>query len=75
MDVPWIYDAWGHLGYVFILWGTLSLARKQRRGWILRGIGEAVWVVLGFVMGFTSMWFWGIVFLGLEVYGWYNWRE
>jgi hypothetical protein len=75
MDIPFIYDATGHVGYAFLLLGMVLLAMKNRWGWVCRFVGEVVWVILGFAMGFSAMWFWGLIFLGIEVYGFWNWSR
>lgn len=47
-------DVWGHFGYTFIAMGMVALSLKIKWGWLLRLIGELVWVALGFHLGLTS---------------------
>ena len=69
------HDFFGHIGYVFILAGMLALARQHISGWILRLVGEGIWTGIGFSMGMTSMWSWGIVFMCIDSYAFYHWRR
>lgn len=68
-------DLFGHLGYIFIFLGTLFLARKNKFGWFLRFTGEAIWTAIGFYMGLTSIWGWGIVFMSIDIYAYLKWRK
>lgn len=68
-------DLFGHIGYFFILLGLLFLARQNRLGWFLRLIGEVIWVALGVKMGMTSIWLWGLIFMSIDVYAYFKWRE
>lgn len=69
------YDAFGHIAYLFIIAGMIHLTLKLRIGWIMRLIGELMWVVLGFLMGYTSIWLWGSVFVLIDLYGFIKWKE
>lgn len=68
-------DMLGHFGYLWILTGMLLLAQKSDMGWPVRLIGEAIWLVVGLILGMSSIWFWGIIFMFLDAYGWWKWRR
>jgi len=65
----------GHIGYCFLALGTLLVARKIMIGWPLRMIGEVFWAIAGFMLALSSIWFWCILFLCLDVYGYYSWNK
>ena len=73
--VPVWADICGHIGYAFVALGMYFLAKKNIWGWICRWIGEMIWLVVGALIGMTSMWTWGILFLFIEAYGFYSWRK
>lgn len=66
-------DLIGHVGYILLVTGTALVASKRRYGWIFRIFGEAIWVALGVVLGLTSVWFWGTVFLMIDFSGYIKW--
>ena len=66
-------DLWGHVGYALLGFGMYLLAIKSIWGWISRFAGEVIWLVIGYVIGMTSMYTWGVFFLFMEVYGLYSW--
>lgn len=63
----------GHIGYLFIIFGMLLLAEQNTYGWVMRAIGEAIWLVVGIRMQMSSMWFWAVIFILLDIYGFYQW--
>lgn len=68
-------DFWGHIGYIFILIGMILLTRKNIWGWVCRFIGEVVWLLVGLSMGMSSIWFWGSIFLVIDVVGFLKWKR
>lgn len=73
--VPELLDFFGHVGYLFIGLGIILLARKNILGWISRAVGEAVWLGIGFALGMSSIWIWSSLFLLMEGYGFWSWRQ
>ena len=73
--IPFWADVLGHIGYVFIALGMILLAKKSIWGWVCRWIGQLTWLVIGIVIGMSSIWSWGLVFLFIEAYGFYSWRK
>jgi len=70
-----VADIFGHIGYLFIAVGLILLAQKSIFGWIFRIIGEMIWAVVGICIGMSALWFWGIIFLCLDVRGFIKWRK
>jgi hypothetical protein len=70
---PVIADYVGHISYSFVALGLLLLARKNILGWVCRFIGEVGWLLIGWAINMSSLWFWGSIFLVLEVYGFQSW--
>ena len=68
-------DLIGHLFYAIILAGNRFLARQSIIGWPLRFVGEFGWVAIGFYIGMTSIWTWGLIFAGYDLYGYYSWKK
>lgn len=66
-------NAVGHIGYIFIVMGMLLLAEQNTYGWAFRAIGEVLWLVVGIRMRLSSIWFWALVFIGLDIYGFTSW--
>ena len=66
-------DVCGHVAYLFLVAGMVLLTRKNLWGWACRFIGEIGWVVIGFIMGMTSIWLWGLVFMCIDIKGFYEW--
>ena len=69
------FDAAGHIAYFFIALGMFYLARQQKIGWAFRFAGELGWFTIGILMGMTSIWMWGLLFLYIDVKGYFTWRE
>ena len=68
-------DLLGHIGYLFVALGIFFLGQHNKIGWLLRFVGEAVWIVIGFAIGMTSIWVWGFVFCALDLRGYYVWKQ
>lgn len=63
-------DLIGHGAYLSLIAGMALIARGRRGGWALRVIGDATWVVLGAVLGLTSVAIWGLMFTLLDIAAW-----
>ncbi len=68
-------DAFGHVFYAIIMIGMFQIGRDRALGWALRFAGDTGWCVLGVMMGMTSIWIWGILFLTIDVIGWRRCRS
>ena len=68
-------DALGHVGYAAIVVGHAMLARwRSPWGFVLRIVGELVWLGLGVALGLTSVWFWSGMFVVIDAAGFARWR-
>lgn len=68
-------DLFGHLSYAAIFVGMLLLSRESNAGWLVKAVGDGGWVVLGVVMGMSSIITWGAFFVLLDLAGWLAWRQ
>lgn len=68
-------DLLGHIGYVFLILGQWLLTKKSAAGWLVRLGGQAIWIVLGILLGLTSCVIWGIVFVVLDIQGYKEWKR
>jgi hypothetical protein len=68
-------DFSGHLFYASLFLGMLLLQAKDYRGWALRFIGEAGWIGIGFIIGYSSIILWGFAFMAVDVLGYSTWRK
>jgi hypothetical protein len=66
-------DILGHIGYLFLAAGMFLLARKNICGWLLRFVGETIWLYVGYLVEMSSIWSWGLLFLCMEIYGFKSW--
>jgi hypothetical protein len=66
-------DLLGHVGYALITVGMYFLAKREKLGWVFRFTGEAIWVAVGLMLGMSSIWAWGFLFLGIDCYGYRKW--
>ncbi len=67
-------DVLGHVATIFLIMGLVFVGRKNHIGWLLRIVGEVLWIALGMHMGMTSIWVWGIVFTAISYHHWRNWK-
>jgi len=65
-------DAIGHIAYGILMLGTYLMTRGQRIGWLLRAVGDLIWAALGAVLGLTCVVGWCLVFVVLDVLGYYK---
>ena len=68
-------DLLGHAGYAILTVGMFLIAHKKISGWIVRAASVLILIFVGFAIGLTSMWAWGFLFFGMEVYGYRTWRK
>lgn len=68
-------DILGHISYVFLAAGQFCITHKKRAGFFLRWVGEAGWLYIGIKLSMSSIWLWGILFGGIEMYGLWKWRR
>lgn len=68
-------DIVGHIGYLFTAVGLVLLRQKNKKGWIVRLIGEVIWTLLGVYMQMSSIWLWGLIFIVVDLSGYEEWRR
>ena len=68
-------DAWGHAGYLLIFAGMFLLGRKAKLGWVSRFLGDGIWCGVGMVLGMTSIWLWGLLFMFNDVMSFRRWSK
>lgn len=68
-------DLLGHAAYFTIFVGQFMLTKKSQVGWIVRAVGDVAWMILGFVMGLTCVWMWGVLFLFNDYRGYKAWQD
>jgi len=66
------YDTLGHVFYASLALGMILLVRGSPWGWVFRLIGELGWMVLGIVIGFSSIVVWGAIFIAVDCVGVYH---
>lgn len=70
-----VIDLLGHFGYILIFLGMIGIRYKNPYGWALRFLGELVWVSIGFQLGLTSIWIWGLVFMLVDFWAFVQWQD
>lgn len=68
-------DFVGHIGYGCLVAGSVLLARRKSSGWLLRVSGDAIWLVLGVVMGYSSIYVWSAIFAVADTLGYRHWKR
>lgn len=65
----------GILGFATNVWANLLLARLNETGWAVRLIANVLWLAYGLAIFSLANILSSIVFAGINVYGWRNWRR
>lgn len=68
-------DVFGHISYLFLVGGVFLLSKKNKYGWLCHILGGSGWTIIGFMANYTSLWFWGIIFLILDSRGYWLWTK
>jgi hypothetical protein len=66
-------DIAGHFAYVFLAVGAYLLGKKNKWGWVCHMAGGLAWIIIGVLMGWTSIWMWGILFMFIDIKGFWTW--
>ena len=67
-------DFFGYWGYFFIFAGLYYIGAKEPAGWFMRLFGETIWIILGFILGVSSIWVGGLAFVALDFYNLQKWK-
>jgi len=70
-----IVDILGHLCYIAMIIGTILIALRRRAGWLFEAAGAAGLILVGLMLGMTSIWIWNVVFVVGYSYGWLRWKN
>ena len=68
-------DLIGHVAYGAVFGGMWLVSRKQISGWVIKGVGDVVWVAIGWQLGMTSIVVWASAFAAMDAWGYYKWRR
>lgn len=68
-------DLLGHLTFMLAVVGTFLIGRRYRIGWAFRCTADVSFLVLGCLLGLSSMIVWGFAFLGTDLFGWRRWKS
>lgn len=70
-----LVDAFGHAAYALVVLGQLFIARKNKKGFVARVIGEAVLLYIGYLLSMSHIMVWCGVFIIMDLYGLWNWSK
>ena len=68
-------DFLGHVAYFFILLGTYLISKKKVYGWVVKIIGDIIWLILGIYLGLSSIWVWEFGFIITALYAIKSWNK
>jgi nicotinamide riboside transporter PnuC len=68
-------DFIGHISYLFLTIGIYLLSKHNKLGWIFSSVCQLGWIFIGFWINMTSLWTWAMLFLLMNLYGYFKWSE
>ena len=68
-------DLFGYFGYGSIFLGQYLLTKKIAHGWILRIIGDLIWLSIGIQMGMSSIVVGSVVGILIDTIGAFRWKN
>ena len=66
-------DIIGHFLMVGMLAGKWLVAHKHRTGWLVWACAAFGWIILGYVLGLTSLMAWNVLYVAFYLYSWRLW--
>ena len=63
-------DALGFVAFIFVAWGMYDLSSQRARGWLIRMVGDVMWLGLGIWLGFWSITIFMTIFAVVDLRGW-----
>ena len=70
-----ITEAIGIVGSIANIWGNLLIAQKSERGWVVRLLGNALWIAFGILTLSVANLVNSSLFAVTNVYGMVQWRR
>lgn len=66
-------DIAGHLGYLLSVLGTFFVSKKDRNGFLLRILGDTIWLAIGIWLNMSSIIVWSCIFLYVDYRAYKKW--
>lgn len=70
---PW--ELFGWLAFAVNVWGNLALTSLSVRGWVIRLVANALWLVYAARVGATALLANHVLFAVINLYGWWRWSR
>lgn len=68
-------DLLGWVATAIVIFGTCLLYNKKKSGWLIRVVGNTLWVIVGFMLGMTSIIACEGTFILVDTIGYLKWRK
>ncbi|MEK0325350.1 MAG: nicotinamide mononucleotide transporter [Nitrosopumilus sp.] len=68
-------DFIGWIATAIVIFGTCLLSQKKKSGWLIRVVGNVLWVVVGFMTGLTSIIACEGTFILVDMIGYFKWKK
>lgn len=65
----------GWLAFALNVWGNLALTTKDIKGWIIRLVANAAWIIYSFYVFAWPLFVNHIAFAGINIVGWVRWAR
>ncbi|MFH0832083.1 MAG: nicotinamide mononucleotide transporter [archaeon] len=65
----------GWISNIFFIAGAFSIARKNRFGFYVNGLGNMGYIIQGVMLKITSLWAISFILVCLNVYGLFCWKK
>lgn len=72
---PCAQEAIGLAGFAANVAGNMLLAHKSQRGWGIRILSNILWLIYAGKSQSFAMAANGVTFMGINIYGWWTWRN
>ncbi len=68
-------DTLGWIATAIVIFGTCLLTDQKKAGWMVRVVGNTLWVIVGFMLGMTSIIACEGTFILVDTIGYFKWRK
>ena len=65
----------GWLGFIFIIYGYFLNAKKTINCFVVWAVGNLLFIMYGILISSYPMFFMSIFTLGMNLYGWIEWKK